>query len=150
DLVPPPVDRPADELLVAAEAVHVGGVEEEDSELERPVDRRDRLLLVGRPIERRHPHAPEALRGDLEALSERTHVHQATPPGGSFRVRTRLGCGIVWSSRSGRIAVPTAKNSITCEPQPWLRSCSCTATIPSASSVSASACMRSIASSRAS
>ena len=47
-------------------------------------------------------------------------------------------------------AVPMAKNSITCEPQPWLRSTMRAPTIPSARSSSASPCMRSIASSRAS
>jgi len=36
-------DRPADELLVGERAVHVGRVEERDPELERPVDRPDRL-----------------------------------------------------------------------------------------------------------
>ena len=58
------------------------------------------------------------------------------------------------SSRSwpslGTIAVPTAKNSITWLPQPWLSSRRETPTIPSAETSWASLCIRSIASSRAS
>src|SRR5579864_2641290 len=133
-LVAPVGDRLADELLVVAglRAVHVGGVEEEDPELERPVNRRDRLRLVGLAVPGRHPHTPEALLRDLEPLSKRPFIHagrssisrQRTVAGGSFKVMTRLGCGIVCSSLTGRIAVPIAKNSITWEPQPWLRSCS--------------------------
>ncbi len=38
------------------------------------------------------------------------------------RVRMSAGSSIVCSAFVGTIAVPTAKNSITCEPQPWLRS----------------------------
>ena len=47
DLVAAAGDRLADELLVRDRAVHVGRVEEGDSELERALDRRDRLALVG-------------------------------------------------------------------------------------------------------
>ncbi len=64
----PVADRLADELLVRAAAVHVGRVEEVDAELEGAVDRRDRLALVGRPVELRHPHAAEAEGRDLELL----------------------------------------------------------------------------------
>src|SRR6185437_15845732 len=48
ELVAAARDRAADEPLVVAHLVpvDVGGVEEDDPELERPVDRRDRLLLV--------------------------------------------------------------------------------------------------------
>ena len=53
-------DRLADELLVVAGAVHVGGVEERHAEVERAVDRRDRLGLVGWAVELGHPHAAEA------------------------------------------------------------------------------------------
>ena len=49
DLVATTGDRAADELLVRARAVHVGGVEEVDAELERAMDRRDRLLFVRAP-----------------------------------------------------------------------------------------------------
>ena len=43
DLVAPARERAADELLVRERPVHVGGVEEVDAELERAMDRRDRL-----------------------------------------------------------------------------------------------------------
>ena len=52
--------------------------------------------------------------------------------------------------RSGRTAVPMAKNSVVCEPQVWLCWRSWTPTMPSACSSSASACIRLMASSRAS
>src|SRR2546426_425213 len=39
-------DRPAHELLVGERAVHVRGVEKRDTELERTVNRRDRLCVV--------------------------------------------------------------------------------------------------------
>ena len=55
-------DRPADELLVGQRAVELRGVEEVDAELERALDRRDRLVFVGRAVERRHSHAAEAER----------------------------------------------------------------------------------------
>ena len=43
DLVAAAGDRPPDQLLVGVGAVHVGGVEERDAELEGAVDRADRL-----------------------------------------------------------------------------------------------------------
>ena len=57
-------DRAADEHLVVPGAVHVGGVEERDAELERAVDGRDRLVPVARAVALAHAHAAEALRGD--------------------------------------------------------------------------------------
>src|SRR5439155_1220825 len=44
--------------------VHVGGVEKVDAEVERTVDGRDRLAVVVRAVELRHPHAAEADGGD--------------------------------------------------------------------------------------
>src|SRR4029079_9164240 len=75
-------DRVADELLVLAHpgAVDVRGVEERDAELEGPVDRGRRLVLVRLPVPGRHPHAAEALLGDLEPLSERSPVHRQNLP----------------------------------------------------------------------
>ena len=58
----------ADQLLVRADAVHVGGVEEGDAEIERAVDRGDRLRLVAAAVEIGHAHAAEAEGGDFEAL----------------------------------------------------------------------------------
>src|SRR5438552_9586615 len=51
DAVTPVCDRAADELLVVPYAVHVGGIDEGDAELDRPVDRLDRLSLVLRTVE---------------------------------------------------------------------------------------------------
>jgi len=62
-------DRATDELLVRERAVHVRRVEQRHPQLERAVDRGDRLALVGRPIELGHAHAPEPLLGDDEALA---------------------------------------------------------------------------------
>ena len=69
DLVAAAGDRPADQLLVGERAVHVGGVEEGDAELERAVDRRDRLGLVAGAVELRHAHAAEAERRYFEVLT---------------------------------------------------------------------------------
>ena len=59
-------DRLADELLVRVRAVHLGGVEEVAAQLERAVDRRERLALVGGPVESGHAHAAEPDRGNVE------------------------------------------------------------------------------------
>ena len=59
DLVPPPFDSPADELLVREGAVHVGRIEEVDTELERAVDRRDRLSFITSGVELGHAHASQ-------------------------------------------------------------------------------------------
>src|SRR2546427_10420066 len=61
-------DRPAHELLVGEWAVHVRGVEKRDTELERAVNRRDRLRVVAGAVELRHPHAPEAQSGHHQPL----------------------------------------------------------------------------------
>src|SRR6266511_1468055 len=66
DLVAPAGNRPPDELLVREWPIHVGCVEEGHAELERAVDRRDRLALVGAPVELRHAHTAEADLRDLE------------------------------------------------------------------------------------
>jgi hypothetical protein len=66
-------DRPPDELLVVAQPVHIGGIEERHAEPERPVDRRQRLGLVGGSVDLAHPHATETLGGDLEILTECAH-----------------------------------------------------------------------------
>ena len=66
DLVAAAGDGLADELLVGERAVHVGGVEEGDAEVEGAVDGRDRLGLVAAAVELRHPHAAEAEGGDGE------------------------------------------------------------------------------------
>jgi hypothetical protein len=69
DLVAVPGDRPPDELLVRERPVHVGGVEEGHAEVQRAVDRRDRLAVVARAIELGHAHAAQALPRDGQALA---------------------------------------------------------------------------------
>ena len=78
DLVAAAGDRAADELLVGERAVHVGRVEEGDAELERALDRGDRLALVGGPVELGHPHAAEALGGNPQALAAKCSIVHAT------------------------------------------------------------------------
>ena len=74
------------------------------------------------------------------------------PPRSGAEVEHGLGRAdhVILAPSAGMIAVPIAKNSITWLPQPWERSWMSTPTMPSAFASSASACMRSIASSRAS
>ena len=81
DFVAPALDRAAHEPLVLERPVRVSRVEEVDAELERAVDRRDRLALVRRSVELGHTHAPEAQRGGLEALrAEATRLHDGNLP----------------------------------------------------------------------
>ena len=76
DALAPPADRATDQLLVAAAAVHVGGVEERDADVERAVDRRDRLGLVAAAIEVRHTHAAEAHCRHTKPLTEHSRFHR--------------------------------------------------------------------------
>ena len=69
-------DSAGDQLLVDHRTVELGGVQEVDAELQRPVDGGDRLALVGLAVERRHAHAAEAEAGDLEA-GQRYVLHGA-------------------------------------------------------------------------
>ena len=80
DLVAAVGDRLADELLVRERAVHVGRVEEGDAELERAVDRRDRLASSAVAVELGHPHAAESERGDLESLLRRACASPSARP----------------------------------------------------------------------
>src|ERR1700687_2662089 len=57
-------------------AVHVGGVEKCDAELERAMKRRDRLLFVAVPVKIRHAHATETdRRNDRSAASKFALFH---------------------------------------------------------------------------
>ena len=69
-----PLDRAGDQLLVAAGAVGVRGVEEIDAELARPADRRDRRIRVGLVVERRHRRAAEPDRRHLQLPSLRRSI----------------------------------------------------------------------------
>jgi len=85
DVVAPAGERAADELLVRIRPVHLGRIEEGHAELERPVNRRDRLGVITRAVGERHAHAAEADRPDRESLrSKRPCLHDGTIPRGGF------------------------------------------------------------------
>src|SRR5262249_33276237 len=70
-------DRLPDQRLVGALAVGIGGVEEIDAEIGRPVDGRDGKLRIGRAVDRRHPHTAKAERRHFE-LAELATLHSAS------------------------------------------------------------------------
>ena len=74
DLVAAVADGAADQLLVRERAVHVGRVEKVAAEVERAMDRGDRLRVIVGAVELRHPHAAEADGGDGERLAERAFL----------------------------------------------------------------------------
>src|SRR5439155_25634065 len=88
-LVAPAAERASDQLLVGGRAVHVGGVEEIDAEVEPALDGRDRLAVVVRAVELRHPRAAETDGGDGGAEASelsswdrhRTIIECGTSPG---------------------------------------------------------------------
>src|SRR5208283_2630318 len=69
DLVAILAQRLADQLLVVADAVHIGGVEESDPELDRALQRRGGLVVVARTVKLRHPHASESQFRYLQSLA---------------------------------------------------------------------------------
>jgi len=59
-------------------ARHVRGVEERHAEVQRPLDRGDRLVVVAGTVELGHAHAAEAEGGDGELrAAEGAHVHDS-------------------------------------------------------------------------
>jgi hypothetical protein len=60
DLIAPVGDRPADQLLVVAVAVHVGGVQKVDADTDGPVKRRNGFGFVRIAVHGAHAHASEA------------------------------------------------------------------------------------------
>ena len=67
DLVAAAADRLPHQSLVGEGAVHIGGVEKGDAEVEGAMDRGDGLLVVAAGIELGHAHAAESQRGNGEA-----------------------------------------------------------------------------------
>ncbi len=105
DLVPATLDRPADEDLVRERAVRVRRVEQGHAELERAVDRPDRLGLLGAPVELGHPHAAQPDRGGLEALiAEPTRLHVLVLP--DRREMNRNECCAFIKTQSPRAVGP--------------------------------------------
>ncbi len=73
-----------EQLLVGAQAIHVGGVEEVGAAIQRVAHGGDGLVLVDWTVERGHGHAAEAEGRNLEpAGSELAHLHL----GRSFSLR---------------------------------------------------------------
>ena len=90
DLVAPAGERLAEQLLVRVRPVQLGRVEERAAELQRAVDRGDRLALVRGAVEGGHAHAAEADGRDLQ-VAERAGLHAAhTTTVGSSGVPDRL------------------------------------------------------------
>src|SRR5690606_4685346 len=81
--------RAADELPVAADAVHVGRVEEVDPDVQRAENVLYRERLSGRTVEVAHPHAAEPDGRHVRAVrSEFPRLHRFPPE--SFVSRQRL------------------------------------------------------------
>lgn len=76
DVLPPARERLPQQLLVAPGTVDLGRVEDRDAEVERAMDRRDRLGLVGGAVGLAHPHAPEPESRDLEAARSELSLWQ--------------------------------------------------------------------------
>ena len=70
-------EGPAQQLLVLPPAVHVGGVQEVDAQVEGAVDDRDGLRVVALAVDVGHGHAPESDGRDGQcALAECTLLHE--------------------------------------------------------------------------
>src|SRR5690606_27489087 len=67
-LLAPTRDRAADQLFVGERAVHVGGVEEGDAQVEGAANGVDTGRLVSGAVELRHTHAAEAEGGDGQGV----------------------------------------------------------------------------------
>ena len=91
--VAPALDRAADQLLVGEGAIHLGGVEEGDAEVDRLVDGADRDVVVGMAVDdvaaADHRHAADADGGDLEPLAEFAVFHHSLLSGAVFSVVDR-------------------------------------------------------------
>ncbi len=75
------LERPAQQLLVLAEAIQLRAVEEIDAELDGAVDGADRFRVVGRAVRHRHAHAAEPDGGDLgPVLAKLAAFHGRIPP----------------------------------------------------------------------
>lgn len=68
DFVAAVSQRPAQQLLVVADAVHVGGVEEVDAHVQGPMDHLGGAGVLRRAVEVAHAHAAQADRRDLRAV----------------------------------------------------------------------------------
>src|SRR5258708_39973816 len=72
-----------EQALVGTGAVHVGGVEKVDADVERGVEHAEIGGFIRRPVEVRHAHAAEADGGDFKALktqftARNYHAHDSS------------------------------------------------------------------------
>jgi hypothetical protein len=70
----PAIDAPADQNLVVACPVLVGGVEEGDTEVDRAVNGSDGRVPIGGAVVLAHAHASQPLRGNVQ-VTELYAVH---------------------------------------------------------------------------
>ena len=84
------VDRSADQFFVGERAVHVGGVEQGDPEIESALDGGERFGLVPLPVELAHAHAAEPLRGDDQSRARAASLHAVTVGGTRRAQQTSL------------------------------------------------------------
>src|SRR5215471_18988371 len=74
------LERAPQQLLVVSPAVHVRGVDEIDSEVERAMHDVDRLRVIALPVRAGHGHAPEPDGRDLElAVPQLAILHGCLP-----------------------------------------------------------------------
>src|SRR5690606_34396636 len=78
DPIAPACERPADQFLVLAAAVHVGGVDHGHAEIDGAVHGRDALALVRPAVDRGHAHAAEADGRDAQ-WAELSRLHDVLP-----------------------------------------------------------------------
>src|SRR4029077_4402813 len=84
------LDRAPHQFFILVRAIHIGGVEENDSDFERTMNRGNGFVVIASAVEFRHAHAAEADGGDLETItSECAEFHD---------------CSLVLESYSGRDA----------------------------------------------
>ena len=95
--------------VVLAHAVHVGGVEQIDPELEGAVDRRRRTPPRRSPVELRHAHAAEPQAEVAVLASELATVHEGDQPARDADGRTRRE--ELTSARKARMTMNHSKPS---------------------------------------
>ena len=85
--VAPSAQRLAEQRLVVAPAIHVGGIQKVHAEVERALNHTDGLRVVARAVRARHRHASEADRADLERATAQPPSLDHGCPSVALRVR---------------------------------------------------------------
>ena len=65
------LERATEQFFIRVRPVHVGGVEKCDAELERPMNRRHRFLVIASAIKIGHAHAAESQGGNDRAAASK-------------------------------------------------------------------------------